>query len=102
MSDDAMDRAVEAAARARSDQWAAEMRTGWAWDDLRPEDQQACRELVRPLVEAAAPILRAEALDGVVTELPCPDCAEHVARRADQWHADAADVHSVAAAQGAL
>ena len=62
--DDVLERAVDAAARARSDQWSKETvrnGRGWTWDELVTEDQAKCIEWVEPIVTAAlAEIAHAE------------------------------------------
>lgn len=61
--------AIDAAAKARSDQWSAETirnGPGWTWDELTPEDQAKCIEWVTPIVTVAltevVPSIQAEAL----------------------------------------
>lgn len=72
MDDQLIDRAIEAAAEARSGEWAKENRTTWKWDDLRAEDQAQCVDWVTPIVTAAlAEVeadIRADALRDVASE----------------------------------
>lgn len=59
------DEAVDAAARAQWNNW-----RGCRWEHGYPDDQQRIRDYARVDLEAAAPLLRAEALREWIAEWP--------------------------------